>query len=177
MRIILYENLTLQAGLKTERWATKWGDSLPVCCKSKLLKRSPDCDEKSKYEILNRLCLHPIGACWSSCYRRLIKSLKIAKYFRINGLKAIIISDRDGVPLLKLSKDNKFPELGSKQSFLATFQIANEQSSKMLLGRNKSIICMYKSTLVSCWILDRPRNALLRICFEGWFVEQFLYRF
>lgn len=64
-------------------------------------------------------------------------------------MKVIIISDRDGVPLLRLSKDNKFPELGTKQSFLATFAVANEQASKMLLGRNKSMICMFKSTLVS----------------------------
>lgn len=76
--------------------------------------------------------------------------LTIVYKFRINGLKVIIISDREGVPLLKLSKDNKFPELGTKQNFLSTFSVANEQSSKMLLGRNKSIICMYKSTLVSC---------------------------
>jgi len=61
----------------------------------------------------------------------------------------VIVSDRDGVPLLKLSKDGKFPELGTKQQFLATFSIATEQSSKMLLGRNKSIILMYKSTTVS----------------------------
>lgn len=90
------------------------------------------------------------------CYKSKILRLQSRKLsperfvyiYRINGLKAIIISDRDGVPLLKLSKDNKFPELGTKQSFLATFAVSNEQSSKMLLGKNKSIICMYKSTLV-----------------------------
>lgn len=70
-------------------------------------------------------------------------------FFRISGLKVIIISDRDGVPLLRLSKDNKLPELGTRQSFLATFSVANEQGSKMMLGRNKSIVAMYKSTLVS----------------------------
>lgn len=69
--------------------------------------------------------------------------------FRINGLKAIIISDRDGVPLFKLSKDNKFPELGTKQNFLATFSVANEQSCKMMLGKNKSILLFYKSSVVS----------------------------
>jgi mitogen-activated protein kinase kinase 1 interacting protein 1 len=67
---------------------------------------------------------------------------------RVNGLKAIVVSDRDGVPLLKISKDNKFPELGTKQSFLSTFSIATVQSSKMMLGRNKSIVLMYKSTTV-----------------------------
>lgn len=77
----------------------------------------------------------------------------------MNGLKAIVISDRDGVPLLRLSKDNKFPELGTKQSFLATFSIANEQSSKMLLGRNKSIICMYKSTVVRIAKLSKLNNT------------------
>jgi hypothetical protein len=67
-------------------------------------------------------------------------------------LKVIIISDRDGVPLLRLSKDNKFPELGTKQSFLATFAVANEQASKIdkRIGLNQSIICIYKSSVVSC---------------------------
>lgn len=73
---------------------------------------------------------------------------------RINGLKAVIVSDRDGVPLLKLSIDGKFPELGTKQQFLATFSIATDQSSKMLLGQNKSIILMYKSTTVSTGCLQ-----------------------
>ncbi|KAL7041345.1 hypothetical protein ACKWTF_000734 [Chironomus riparius] len=78
---------------------------------------------------------------------------EVKKFFslllqKINGLKAIIISDRDGVPILKLSLDGKFPELGTKQQFLATFTIATDQSSKMLLGQNKSIILMYKSTTV-----------------------------
>lgn len=50
--------------------------------------------------------------------------------------------------MLRLSKDNKLPELGSKQQFLATYTIANEQASKMLLGRNKSIITMFQSTTV-----------------------------
>jgi ragulator complex protein LAMTOR3 len=72
----------------------------------------------------------------------------LKKYFRVNGLKVIIISDRDGVPLLRISKDSKFPELGTKQNFLATFSVANEQSNKMGIGRNESIISMYKSTVV-----------------------------
>ena len=70
-------------------------------------------------------------------------------HFRISGLKAIIVSDRDGVPLLRLSKDSKFPELGTKQNFLATFSVANEQSCKMMLGQNKSILLFFKSSVVS----------------------------
>ena len=82
------------------------------------------------------------------------KIIKIPISRRINGLKAIIISDRDGVPILKLSLDIKLPELGTKQQFLATFSIATDQSSKMLLGQNKSIILMYKSTTVSILIIQ-----------------------
>ncbi|KAG5676139.1 hypothetical protein PVAND_005990 [Polypedilum vanderplanki] len=67
---------------------------------------------------------------------------------KVNGLNCVLISDRDGVPLLKLSKDNKFPELGTKQSFLSTFSIATVQSSKMMLGKNKQIILCYKSSTI-----------------------------
>jgi len=81
---------------------------------------------------------------------------------KINGLKAIIICDRDGVPLLKLSKDNKFPELGTKQSFLATFSVANEQSCKMMLGQNKSILLFYKSSV----IVQMNKNPLI-VTFVG----------
>lgn len=80
---------------------------------------------------------------------------------RINGLKAIIVSDREGVPLLRLSVDSKYPEIGTKQPFLATFSIATEQASKIdrRIGKNKSIISIYKSTVVrlyyrQIWILN-----------------------
>lgn len=65
--------------------------------------------------------------------------------FRVTGLKCIIITDREGVPLLKLAKHNKFPELGTRQPFLSTFSVANEQASKIGLGRNESIISIYNN--------------------------------
>lgn len=76
-------------------------------------------------------------------------------------MKVIIISDRDGVPLLRLSKESKFPELGTKQSYLATFAVANEQASKMLLGKNKSIICMYKSSVVRSNLIAKWKFVII----------------
>jgi hypothetical protein len=90
-----------------------------------------------------------------------VYSYHLFKKLRVNGLKGIVISDRDGVPLFKLSKDNKLPELGTKSSFISTFSIATVQSSKMLLGKNKSIVSFFKSTTVKCFfhfIIDKRLN-------------------
>jgi hypothetical protein len=72
------------------------------------------------------------------------------------------------VPVLRLSKDNKLPELGSKQQFLATYTIANEQSSKMLLGLNKSIITMFQKTTVRFIYLMELKTLKVMIIFR-WF--------
>ena len=60
----------------------------------------------------------------------------------VEGLEGIIISDRDGVPVVKaLSSD--VPEATSRPGFLATFSMATEQASKLGLGANKSLVCVY----------------------------------
>lgn len=63
---------------------------------------------------------------------------------RIPGLYAVVITDRDGVPLLKVAVDGA-PELALRSSYLSTFGMATDQASKMGLSQNKSIICMYSS--------------------------------
>ncbi|XP_011302343.1 ragulator complex protein LAMTOR3-A [Fopius arisanus] len=62
----------------------------------------------------------------------------------VEGLHSILITDRDGVPVVSVSSD-KAPELAMRASFLSTFGMATDQGSKLGLGKNKTIICMYSS--------------------------------
>lgn len=70
--------------------------------------------------------------------------------FRVSGLYVIQITDRDGVPLLRVShsqeKNVDFPLM---PSFIPTFTTACDQASKLGLGRNKTIISMYSNYQVS----------------------------
>ena len=61
---------------------------------------------------------------------------------QVNGLHGIIVSDRDGVPIMKVC-DEDCPALAAQPAFLSMFGIATEQASKLGLSKNKSIICMY----------------------------------
>ncbi|XP_044730302.1 ragulator complex protein LAMTOR3-A-like [Chrysoperla carnea] len=61
---------------------------------------------------------------------------------RVHGLHCILISDRDGVPVVKVTSD-KVPELAQRPTFLSTFALASDQGSKLGLGKNKTLICMY----------------------------------
>ncbi|XP_074600117.1 late endosomal/lysosomal adaptor, MAPK and MTOR activator 3 [Brevipalpus obovatus] len=58
------------------------------------------------------------------------------------GLQAIMITDRDGIPIIKASIE-KPPELSTKPNFPAIAGVACEQASKLSLGRCKSITCIY----------------------------------
>lgn len=70
---------------------------------------------------------------------------------RVSGLHCIIVSDRDGIQLIRVTAE-KAPELGLKPVFLSTFTMATDQSSKMGLGQNKTILCMYSNYQVySCY--------------------------
>ncbi|XP_069699594.1 ragulator complex protein LAMTOR3-A [Periplaneta americana] len=63
---------------------------------------------------------------------------------RVDGLHCILITDRDGVPVLKVATD-KAPELAMRPSFLSTFGMATDQGGKLGLGKNKALICMYST--------------------------------
>ncbi|XP_026462819.1 ragulator complex protein LAMTOR3 homolog [Ctenocephalides felis] len=63
---------------------------------------------------------------------------------RVNGLLCILITDRDGVPLLRVASE-RAPELSMRPGFLSTFGMATDQASKLGLGRNKTVICMYSN--------------------------------
>lgn len=60
----------------------------------------------------------------------------------VNGLYCILITDRDGVPLLKVGTD-KTPDHAVKPTFIATFGLAIDQGSKLGLGKTNTLICSY----------------------------------
>jgi mitogen-activated protein kinase kinase 1 interacting protein 1 len=65
----------------------------------------------------------------------------------INGLQAIVITDRDGVPLIKASKELA-PELALRPTFLATAAMTTDQGSKLRMGKCKGIFCEYENQQV-----------------------------
>uniref|UniRef100_A0A3B4FUX5 Late endosomal/lysosomal adaptor, MAPK and MTOR activator 3 n=1 Tax=Pundamilia nyererei TaxID=303518 RepID=A0A3B4FUX5_9CICH len=64
--------------------------------------------------------------------------------FSIEGLHAIVVTDRDGVPVIKVANDNA-PVHALRPGFLSTFALATDQGSKLGLSKNKSIICYYNA--------------------------------
>ncbi|KOB65786.1 putative mitogen-activated protein kinase kinase 1 interacting protein 1 [Operophtera brumata] len=63
---------------------------------------------------------------------------------KVNGLHCILITDRDGVPLVRAVTE-RAPQLALRPNFISTFGMATDQASKLGLGRNKTIISMYSS--------------------------------
>ncbi|XP_066957167.1 ragulator complex protein LAMTOR3 isoform X1 [Macrobrachium rosenbergii] len=59
-----------------------------------------------------------------------------------DDLLGIVITDRDGVPLLKVSTEDA-PELGMRPAFLSTFGMATDQAGKLGMGKNKRMVCIY----------------------------------
>ncbi|XP_037597759.1 ragulator complex protein LAMTOR3-like [Cebus imitator] len=57
----------------------------------------------------------------------------------VEGLHAIV-SDRVGVPLIKVADDNA-PEHALRPGFLSAFALATDRGSKLGLSKNKSISC------------------------------------
>ncbi|OCT81012.1 hypothetical protein XELAEV_18027825mg [Xenopus laevis] len=66
------------------------------------------------------------------------------KLTSVEGLHAIVVSDRDGVPVIKVANENA-PEQALRPAFLSTFALATDQGSKLGLSKNKSIICYYST--------------------------------
>jgi len=62
----------------------------------------------------------------------------------VDGLYAIVISDRDGVPIFKVNVDS-VPELALRMNFLSTFTNAMDQAGKLGMGKNNHIITMYQN--------------------------------
>ncbi|KAK2165689.1 hypothetical protein LSH36_46g01016 [Paralvinella palmiformis] len=62
----------------------------------------------------------------------------------VDGLHAIIITDRDGVPVLKVA-DEHLPHAAMQPRLLATAAMAVEQANKLGVSNNKNIITVYKN--------------------------------
>lgn len=91
----------------------------------------------------------------------------------IEGLHSILITDRDGVPVVSVA-DEKAPELAMRASFLSTFGMATDQASKLGLGKNKIVICMYSSYQVFKYINLIKYNIYIYITY---FFVSFLHLF
>lgn len=73
-----------------------------------------------------------------------LKRFLYKKLPSVEGLHAIVVSDRDGVPVIKVANDSA-PEHALRPGFLSTFALATDQGSKLGLSKNKSIICYYNT--------------------------------
>jgi len=60
----------------------------------------------------------------------------------VKGLQAIVITDRDGVALIKASNELA-PEFSMRPAFLVSAVITSEQCSKLGSGKCKAITCFY----------------------------------
>lgn len=62
----------------------------------------------------------------------------------------IIVTDRDGTPVLNVKAESAVEiGLATKPAFIATYTMATDQASKLGLGKNQSIVCMYSNYQVS----------------------------
>ncbi|XP_041364704.1 ragulator complex protein LAMTOR3-A-like [Gigantopelta aegis] len=73
-----------------------------------------------------------------------LKSHLLKLMSTIDGLHAIVVTDRDGVLMLKVANENA-PELALRPAFLCAFGLMTEQAGKMGMSQNKSIVSMYSS--------------------------------
>lgn len=61
---------------------------------------------------------------------------------KVPGLYCILITDREGVPVVKVCTE-KAPEGAMRFGFITTFGLAVDQGSKLGLGRTSTLICYY----------------------------------
>lgn len=111
----------------------------------------------------------------------------------VEGLHAIVVTDRDGVPVIKgnsiiwvpgvfvyllklnlrfimfsyLVANDNAPEYALRPAFLSTFALATDQGSKLGLSKNKSIICYYNTYQVLS--LLKSKYVWLKICSCSYF--------
>ncbi|ESO85831.1 hypothetical protein LOTGIDRAFT_221281 [Lottia gigantea] len=60
----------------------------------------------------------------------------------VEGLDAIIVTDRDGVVMLKVAHES-VPDQVTRHQFLSVFGSMSDQASKLGLGTNQRIISLY----------------------------------
>ncbi|XP_046772407.1 ragulator complex protein LAMTOR3 isoform X1 [Gallus gallus] len=91
-----------------------------------------------------------------------LKRFLYKKLPSVEGLHAIVVSDRDGVPVIKVANDNA-PEHALRPGFLSTFALATDQGSKLGLSKNKSIICYYNTYQVVL-LMRSSESAVKGLC-------------
>uniref|UniRef100_A0AAQ4QTK4 Ragulator complex protein LAMTOR3 n=1 Tax=Gasterosteus aculeatus aculeatus TaxID=481459 RepID=A0AAQ4QTK4_GASAC len=105
----------------------------------------------SEVTLASRLfvcCVHVLSHVWDIQPATLgvkVEDLKRYLYKQlqsVEGLHAIVVTDRDGVPVIKVANDHA-PVQALRPGFLSTFALATDQGSKLGLSKNKSIICYY----------------------------------
>ncbi|KFV71547.1 Ragulator complex protein LAMTOR3, partial [Dryobates pubescens] len=99
-----------------------------------------------------------------------LKRFLYKKLPSVEGLHAIVVSDRDGVPVIKVANDNA-PEHALRPGFLSTFALATDQGSKLGLSKNKSIICYYNTYQVKDSLLHCLMGCFLSSLFPGLIVS------
>lgn len=62
----------------------------------------------------------------------------------MQGLQAVLVSDRDGVTLVKETSIEAAPS----DPLSATFAVASEQASKLKMGRNVSVTSFHKDKII-----------------------------
>ncbi|KAG8201992.1 hypothetical protein JTE90_027462 [Oedothorax gibbosus] len=66
---------------------------------------------------------------------------------RVDDLRAIVITDRDGIPIIKVTAPD-IPDPVSKPNFLASVSLAVEQAGKLGNGTTRRIICVFNTIQV-----------------------------
>uniref|UniRef100_A0A8C6S949 Late endosomal/lysosomal adaptor, MAPK and MTOR activator 3 n=1 Tax=Neogobius melanostomus TaxID=47308 RepID=A0A8C6S949_9GOBI len=111
--------------------------------------------------------------CIGKCYCFLSLNLnwlginKVAYNYSVEGLHAIVVTDRDGVPVIKVANDNA-PVHALRPGFLSTFALATDQGSKLGLSKNRasSIVQFNRLPLVISFIASSTANTGLIMSLE-----------
>ncbi|KAK2190002.1 hypothetical protein NP493_89g02047 [Ridgeia piscesae] len=63
----------------------------------------------------------------------------------VDGLHAIVVTDREGVPVLKVADEKATPVTALRLKFLSTSGTTLDQASKLGLSTNRTIVSMYSN--------------------------------
>ncbi|KAI0214046.1 Ragulator complex protein LAMTOR3 [Lamellibrachia satsuma] len=94
----------------------------------------------------------------------------------VDGLHAIIVTDREGVPVLKVADDRATPVMALRLKFLSTSGTTLDQASKLGLSTNRTIVSMYSNYQVVCFnklplvvtlIASNSANTGMLLCLEN----------
>jgi len=66
---------------------------------------------------------------------------------RIPGLQSVVVSDRDGVSLVKVVHPS-INDQSTENSLAAAFAVATDQASKLRMGKNKTLLSFFKDRLI-----------------------------